>query len=444
MHRDLNLHPLTLLSLLCRSFAGFPFWLLMLSFRTGEPAVQAASCGILGAGAFVLMLWRRFTLRKYTARKAFWLIVPALLFITAVCTALLLMLVPGAYFLVGMLPAVTFTAVLYGAGGEPASLFSVSHLTAFITGVVLAAILLRWTSLPISGSHLFTATAVICALWLLLRNQLMLDRLVRRRGDTAGEVPPDIRRSNLRMVTATVLLLAAVLLFRQPIFRLFTVMGDSLAFLLRWIGRGLMAAVRWLSGDDDPLDIPDEPQEMGEQPYPEEGNPLWALLLLVFVPIVIIIWKNFISDWLFDLREAWERFRKRLADKRRPEELRRTAEQEEYTDTEFDARPENAARRQRRSWLKALRAWQKQPDSDQKFYAGYALMLEAPAWEGEPPKPAETAAEIRQRWQETHEDTFGKVTEDLHADRYAQTGLPEHAVSDAAAALQTLRQEKRK
>ncbi|MBQ5334722.1 MAG: hypothetical protein J6Z45_02105 [Oscillospiraceae bacterium] len=444
MHSDLKLRPLSALALLCRSATGLPFWLMMLALRTEDAAAQAECCAVLAAGGFLLMLLRRFFLRKYTAMKAFWLTVPVLLLIFAVCTALMLRQVPGAYAVIGILPAVTLPALLKGAERGPAGLFSVSHLTAFLTGAALSVAVQSLTKLPVSGQLLVAVTASVCALWLLLRNQLMLERLVRRRADAGGEVPADIRKSNLTMVTVTVLALLPVFLFRSQIYSGITMFADSAVSLMRWLWRGFLKAVLWLSGEDESLDLPDESQSPGEVPYRETGNPLWSLLLLLLIPFVIVIWKNFISDWLFDLREAIERFINKLRENRRSAEPAAAADSGEYTDTETDIRPENAARRRRRSWIRTLRAWQRLPDSGEKFYAGYALMLEAPAWESEPPRPAETSAEIRQRWQEQHEDIFGKVTEDLHADRYAQTGLPESAVSDAADALGRLRREKRK
>lgn len=443
LRADLRTDPLTILTLLCRSAVGFPFWLLILSLRTGDQTVQAACCGILAAGAFAVMLWRRFAVRRFSAKQAFCLTGVLLLLTMALSVFLLLRLVPGSYIIVGTLPVFTLPAMLYGSDRPVSALFTGSHLTAFIIGVLFDTLLQSLTTLPFPMPLICAVTAAVCVLWLLLRNQLMLNRLVQRRGDTAGEVPADIRKSNLRMVVFTVLLLAFTLLFRRNIYRLFTMTGDALALLVRKLLHGLLALIRWLSGDGAE-EAGEILQQEEEEVVPQDGSALWSLLLLVFVPVVVVIWKNLISDWIFDLREAWRRFCSRLAAKRRAGRPAAEKDNEEFTDTESDARPVRAERRQRRSWNRSLRAWQRQPDSDAKFYAGYALMLEAPAWENGQPRPSETAAEIRQRWQESHADTFGRVTEDLHADRYAETGLPQGAVSDAAEALAALRREKRK
>ncbi len=442
MKRTPYFGPLTALSLLCRAAAGFPFWLILLSLRTGRTEVHAVCSLALAAGAFALMLWKRHTDRRFSPRIAALLTGIGLLLTAGGCAYIILELIPGALFTAVLLPLITFSVLLYGAGSEPALLFTGAHMAAFLTGAVIAAVLMYAAHLPVPAGLLYGVTAAVSALWLLLCNQLMLDRLVSRRGDSAGEVPADIRKSNLRLVAVTVLLLAAVFLFRRPIYRLFSMFGDALALVIRTAFRAIAAAVRWLSGDDALPEPADTPQDAGEMPYPEEGNPLWALLLLMFVPIVILIWKNLLSDWIFDLRELFQRIRARLSGKRAQTAEAAPDGDAEYTDTETTARPAAAARRQRRSWIRSLRAWHRQPDSDRKFYAGYALMLEAPAWGDAPPNAAETACEIRERWKDTHDDALGSVTEDLHADRYAQTGLPAHAVADAAAALDRLRHEK--
>lgn len=439
MANRLRLRPLTALALFCRAAVGFPVWLTVLSFRTGLPAAHMVCCGVLIGCALAVMLWKRFTDRHCSPRTAFFLTGLGLLLSAAAGTLLLLSRIPDAAFIAAALALLTAATALYGAGRAPDQLFTTSHLAVFLTFTALDGILIRSSSLPIPADFLFGGAAAVCICWLLLTNQFMLNRLVSRRSDTAGEVPPEIRKSNLRMVALTVGLGTAVFLFRRPIFGLFSMFGDALTVLIRAAFRGIAAVVRWLSGDDSIAASDPVPQEDAAMPQPEGGSPLWSLLLLLFVPIVILIWRNLLSDWIFDLRERWQRFRRRMAAKRAKAAPAAAHDDAEYTDTETDARPDPSVRKRHRSWSRAVRAWNRQPDSDRKFYAGYTLMLTAPAWGSEPPQDAETAGEIRERWRQSHGDTLGTVTADLHADRYAEAGLPDTALADAAEALAALR-----
>ena len=442
MSRTTDLRLLTGIALLCRAAAGFPVWLAVLALRTGDGALLGTCCGILTAGAFAVMLWRRFADRICSPRIASALSVTGAAAASAACTVLLLHFLPGAYFTAGSLSAVTFFIVLRGSGRETAALFSPSYFSSFLTAAVIVTVLRSLTELRFPSGLLFGVTAAVCALWMILRNQLMLHRLICRRSDAGGTLPPEIRRSNLRLVLLIILLTAAVLLFREPLFRFAAMLGGALKQLALICVRALSAVYRWLSGNELPPDDIEQVPAGETPPPPQEGSPLWSLLLILLVPIIIVFWKIMLSDFFFALREMWQRFRARFAGARNRSAVSAAEDGAEYTDTETAARPENTAKKQRRSWNRALRAWHRQPDSAEKFYAGYALMLKAPAWEPDPPKPAETADEIRQRWAQTHEDVLGRMTEDLHADRYAQTGLPAGALSDAAAALESLRHMK--
>ena len=247
------------------------------------------------------------------------------------------------------------------------------------------------------------------------------------------EVPPDIRRSNFRLVLGCLVLAAAAILLREPLIWMIRQIGRGAGELLR-LFFVLLTRLTAALGGDAPEAAEEAASDPGFNPPPEGASPLWSLLLLPFIPIVFWFWRQFADDWFFDLREWFGALRDKLRRGRAAEEIR-TGAGGEYTDVEENLRPQSVRmKKQRRSWARRLRQWQKMPDSPEKFDAGYTLMLSAPAWGDALPRPAETPLELCGRFG----DTLSAATDDLHAVRYAELPLPESSCADMQSALSAM------
>ncbi len=211
-------------------------------------------------------------------------------------------------------------------------------------------------------------------------------------------------------------------------------LGDALKTLIRLIFLGLSRLTAWLGGS-----TPEEPTETEEpggaaQILQDDGSALWSLLLIPLIPFVIHIWKQFIGDWVFDISEWLRDFLARLRGGRAVSAAA-PGEASEFTDTEALARPQQSTdRSQKKHWLRDYRKWRKTPDSAEKFYEGYALMCQAPAWGDSPPAPSDTALEIAGK----RDGTLDAVTEALHRNRYAQQPLPDSAVTEIGTVLEDM------
>ncbi len=428
-----QIKQLTALALLCRALAWFPLWMPVLAVSQPEPTLLAAS-GILLAGGLLCQLWHRFLAEKIysDSGRVFRLNLLGLLLLTGGCGVLVRLLTQQTFASV-LLACVTLPALSHGADRDPGRLWTDAHFIAHLTGAVVGGALLSVADLHVSAALLPVVMLCACG-FLLLRNQTMLIRLISRRSTGQTDVPADIRRSNLMLVLGCILLCAAVLLLRGPVTALLGMLGDALKTLIRLIFLGLSRLTAWLGGS-----TPEEPTETEEpggaaQILQDDGSALWSLLLIPLIPFVIHIWKQFIGDWVFDISEWLRDFLARLRGGRAVSAAA-PGEASEFTDTEALARPQQSTdRSQKKHWLRDYRKWRKTPDSAEKFYEGYALMCQAPAWGDSPPAPSDTALEIAGK----RDGTLDAVTEALHRNRYAQQPLPDSAVTEIGTVLEDM------
>ena len=432
-------NTLTLLAVCCRCGVWFPVWMLLLSIYPDGPMCPAMA--LLMTCAVCAVLWKRFCERKFLHGKTAFLAagLPALLLCCG-CTYCIHLLGFG-FAVSGFLSAVTLFAVTAGAGKPPETLCSPTAYAAFLSCNIIAAGLLHFANLPVPLTLILTVTGIFSGIWLLLRNQFMLLRLVNRRSASDTDVPQDILRSNLKMVFGIALLIAGLMLFRRPLLQMLLWMQNAAHAAVSALFTLLARLIAWLDSNE-----PDTPPltEAGGIPQMEEGtfHPLWLILWLPFVAVAVIVWKNFLSDWYYDLREWIGAFIKRMRSSRTPAGSVPVQEkQSDYYDTETDERPPRTAKQEKREWRKRLRAWMRQPDSREKFYAGYLLLTEAPAWADTKLKASDTVREIQQKWAETHTpaDALDAVTAAYHADRYAEKDLPADAVARLTDTLRELR-----
>ena len=430
----MHTRQLTAAALICRTVSWFPLWMLVLAVSQPESRLLAAS-GILVLAGLICQLWHRFLADRFYTNtgRIFRLNLLVLLPLTA-GTGALLYLITKRIFTSVLLSAVTLPALSHGADRDAEQLWPIPHYAAHLTAAGIAAPLLYFADLHVSAALLPVVAVCSCG-FLLLRNQLMLIRLVGRRSAGAAEVPDEIRRSNLGLVFGCILLCAVILVLREPVTALLQMLGEGLKLLIRLILTAISRAVAWFGGDAPAEPVADDGSGGAGELLRGQGSSLWSLLLLPLIPFVIHIWKQFIGDWIFDISEWLRDFAARLRGGRAAMETA-AGEAAEFTDTEQIARPTNAAARsQKKHWLRALKKWRRQPDSDEKFYAGYALMCTAPAWGSDLPKASDTALEIAEK----RAGRLDAVTGALHENRYAMHPLPETAVSEIAAVLEEMR-----
>ena len=446
---------LTAAAIFCRSLAWFPLCILLPALRaeggqsrllTGlmdealmtihsDTQILLPACLLCCLSFAVQMAARaageRFRIlpRKVLIFKLSAAIPAAAVSIFAVCR------ISGSLFNAVVLTAAAILLPLHGIDNPPEKLFAQPHYVAFLTAVILSALALHLAEQPTFTGWLFAVTAVISALFLLLLNQFMLLRLVNRRSNAETPVPREIRRSNFVMVIGMLLLTAAILVFRRPLTAALVWMRDTAATAF-W---KLMVMIIRKQGGAAEIE---EDADILPPPAEGEASPLWVLVWIPIIFVMWIVWRNLLSDWVYEIHELLRRLLAFLrGETRRNGGRKRPAESEEYYDTETTARRPLTKKQMKRRWRQQLRAWRSQPDSREKFYAGYQLLLTAPAWETNELRDADTVQEIREKWLSHHtpQDALDAVTSAYHTDRYAERGLPEQAIAELSAALDKLR-----
>lgn len=431
---------LMLLAVFCRSMALFPLWLLLLSLYPDAGLLPC--CTALAGGAFCCAVWKRFCARRFAAHPK----ISAGLCIsmlTAVCCGMIFLLqqLSCGIAVACLLSGGTLLATQIGAAKEPENLYNETVYALFLAGNVICAGMLFLANIPLPTTAILTVIGVVSAVYLVMRNQFMLLRLVNRRSKTDAGVPREILRGNLMMVLGIVLVIGLLFFFRDPLLHMLYWMQDTAKALIAGIFRAVLRVVEWFVGDDPEIMQPDE---IGEMPPPEQSgkaSPFWLVLWLPVLMVAYYIWREFLSEWVDALRDWVRMLWKRLSGKQTATPKTQVSDTAEYADTETVVRAPRSRRKIQREWRRKMRAWKRQPDRPEKFYAGYRLMLEAPAWADVKPRSADTVQEIREKWAASHApaQALDAVTAAYQADRYAEAGLPEKAVSDMTEALERMK-----
>lgn len=424
------------LALLCRVLGWYPFWLLLLSLC--PPETMLPCMGILTGIALVTTFCSQMLRHMLHERKvlSFRLSIIWTVLSAAVCAALCA-LISGSTAIAVLLSALTVAGSHRKCDADTGDLFTVNSYAAFLTCTVIAAVMLAAAHQNTHISMTLGVIGGISAAYLLLRNQLMLRRFVNRRSSVETAVPAEIRRGNLMLVGGIILLLAVVFIFHTPLTHFLEWLHHSMIRLVTAIVQFFFRIIERFSGE--------APAEAEEVLFEEEAglpqaagrsNPLWLLLWIPFITIAYIVWREFLSDWVYDLKMFILDF---IAGLRKKDTHRRTRriENGEYFDNETKLERERSAHSRRRLWRKALMQWKAMPESNAKFYAGYRLLLDAPCWQEGMLKDADTVREVRDKWAAYYkpEKLLDAVTADFHADRYAETGLPPEAIADLWTAL---------
>ncbi|MBR6107959.1 MAG: hypothetical protein IKQ39_08125 [Oscillospiraceae bacterium] len=419
-----------------RCLAWGPLWVLMLASFCGRGLLPG--CGILTVLSCAAAVTARCSYRLRKRSSGFRLRGFTLL-LTGSAAVTLLHLVTGRWVVPVLLGTLTQCAAVSGTDKKPPELFHVTAFAFSVTGAAVSVLLLRLAMLPVPGTLLLVFTAVISALFFLLRNQFMLTRMVNRRSRTETAVPAEIRRGNLVMFCGVLAVIFLLLLLHAPLLRLLRGAVHLLVLLVRTLGRGLVRLISRLGGAPPETDA--EGGGVPGIPEAETANagssPLFALLWIPLIAVTVYICYFFLTDWVYAIREFFVNLLQKL---RSGEAPAKTFGHSEYTDTETAAQPEPGIRLRRRRWRRSYRAWKRLPEGDAKFYAGYQLLLTAPAWAQGAVRGADTVQEIRDKWAKDYlpEELLNAVTADFHADKYECAGLPAHAADDLRKALEAL------
>lgn len=420
-----------------RCLMWFPVWMLLISMQQASPGALLPSCGILLAAACVTAFWARFwKLRHrgmYPLRTA--LLIGLVLLPAAAGTVWLLMRLTGGFMTVLLPTAVTLLVLALTAHKEPDMLYTAPVYGAFLALTAAASLMMTFAGLPLPMTLILAVTGAESAGFFLLRNQFTLRRLVNRRSVVETDVPRDIKRLNLLLTGGVFALLLAIFLFRTP-----------LLMLLRWMERAALIAVRavlfavnWLIGRFGG-DAPEYAERESGMPRElisdaQTNNPLWLLLWLPVIPVVVFVWREFLSQLIASLRELLAGLFHRGGAQGEASAAPSAASELGYTDTETRTEREETVREKRRSWRREVRAWERLPDGEEKFFAGYALLLRAPAWGSEQPREADTVREICAQWQAKHGAGLDAVTADFQGMRYADLAFSASAADHISAAL---------
>ena len=424
-----------ILAMTLRSLGWFPVWLLLLNISK-QPQDKLLICSAMLFGCGLLCgLWQRF--RKLKLRRRMKSLTAALLILPPAAAGIGIYLLTQRLVTAAAMPLVMMIFCIRGAERDSEQLYSRTNFVFTVTGAVLTLLMFSIAKLSDQTVLIFTLTASVSGGFLLLRNQCMLERLVSRRSDGEGIVPKEIRRHNLRLVLGIFVIVGLLLLVRGPLTDLFTGAARGLVTLFVMGARWLTRAVSGAEGDAP--DVPEE-TEIGQQPAGEtfgNASQLWDLLIIPVLILLIYFIRLVFQSYAYDIREWFWRLREKLHREAPVREI--TAQTGEYTDTETDVLPEEAAgsRAKRRMWTKQLKEWEKSPDTPEKFYLGYQLLLAAPAWDPLP-EDADTVLEIREKWRKYREDELDRVTDEFQNDRYAMNGLAPAAVSDMQTALEAV------
>lgn len=435
---------LTAAALFCRALGCFPVWLLILWLYPQAQILPAMAVLLLlpllsSAVCRFLRLHYRASPRRGTVLAWLTAIPAALLCGYLVCRF------TGAVILPCIAAAVTMILTHFRIDAEPDMLFTTGAYTAFLTGIFMTAFLLRIAEIQVPMKLILAVTGILSAAYFLMRNQFMLLRLVNRRSNAGTDVPQEIRRGNLLLAGAVILLPALLMIFWEPLTGLLIRMQDALSWLAGRIIDGITRLIAWLGGNAPELP-PDAANEMTEQQLPEPGgfNPLALLLWIPIIAAAVFMWWVLLSDWFYDLRILMRRFLRRLRGGADAEDTGSRNADAEYYDVETVTEPAEKPRQQKRLWNRALRRWEKLPDGDEKFYAGFRLLLTAPCWTEGELRGSDTVREICGKWMQGHqpENALDAAAADYHAGRYAGTGLPAEALRDMAAALAAARERR--
>ncbi len=433
---------LELLALMARTLCLLPVWLMLSTIATKAAISPLLYCSVLFfCGVLTAVTVRIGTLYQTTRPLRSKLLRCAVMLAAAFCA------IWFCRFRIGIPCALLLTGItiLFCAGSakrDAEQLFDTNAFVGFLTLHTLAAIMLHSIELSPPLYFMISAAAAETAVYLLLRNQYTLLRLVNRRSDDTLPIPAEIRRTNLQLLLLLSGSAAILFLFSKPLAALLGILGNTAKWLLRVFLQGITHLLDTLSGGQPVESVP--VPDAGTLPPPNntDANPLWNLLWLLLIPPVLWIWKTLLSDWFYDIRLRLTSFHLRRQTHNGEPEIH-SAESGEYTDIETICTPiEDAPQKAvQRLWKKRYRKWKASASSLDKFNEGYRLMLTAPAWKQQPHRsdtPLEILAFSKIQMPVTAQQPLAQITDAFAQIRYAEQPMPLEALTAMEQTLQQL------
>ena len=432
------------LSLLCCTLTFFPLWQLFSAYTGVTDNFQQARIYACFVTAGMIAAVLRVVLSiKAKRRKIKILHISLLLAALAVGIWRFWLLTPSLMTLAALIG--TFVFLLIRCGKEPADLFD-THVFVFFLTIQSIGLLILCKAFPDTNPLSWGCGITIAEsiLFFFLRNQYTLQRFISRRTHENAEIPKEIRRGNLLLLTGTLAFCGLGFFLRKPILALLRGAKLAAVQVFRAFVFLFQQIVPLLNTPNPTEKLPNEP--MNSDLPTADSNPLWGLLWLIVIPTCFFLLRSLFSGVLHDVMLEIAQFFANLR-KKRPQHS--FVGSDDFTDTVTICaadHSEQSAAKLRRDWLKQYKQWCKSPASDDKFYVGYHLLETAPVWMDEMPRSSDTIAQISRKWDDSLANTLGcdlhTVTDGYHAERFGGMVRPAQALDDLSDALRAAAKSK--
>ncbi len=262
-------------------------------------------------------------------------------------------------------------------------------------------------------------------------NQGNLDLMMERRGHDFSQLPPKIRRYNIRLLCIVLAVICLLLIFQQPIIWFFQSFFDLLRSFFAWLSQFFV------------IEEPPATEEIellpGRKPQGGlngEGSPWWNLfgVLIAAGIIFAIIWNRHaileaLSELFKKLQAAFFRLMSHSQHlQKKDEESEYYVDEDSVLDASQEPKKELTPKQRQRAWKKQKRKFQKMPDSPNKLRLGYGLAIEGMELLQFSLLPSETPLEIKRNYQHLlHQAALSKITPSYNHIRYGNADAAETA-----------------
>lgn len=276
----------------------------------------------------------------------------------------------------------------------------------------------------------YTATlitmGIVFFLYLFIGNQNGIDFLMRRGQYKMTNLPPKIRRYNLRLMSLVAVLLGAVLLLREPLLNLLKVVKDFAYQAFRKLIQLLFAHDSKWGTDFYESEVQTDNSGRGflERSSGQLGW-LWNTIAILIVLFFLYYFRREILSWLESMLRSISRWlKKRRKGTRQVRRRRKLEENPYYSDDEtflestaedsFPSEPLNIRR-----WKRDYRHYQRMSPGEPRLQSGYRLILRWLLLKGAKLTDSQTANEIFQKNHVSYQfEHFETVTQDYNQTQY--------------------------
>ena len=293
-----------------------------------------------------------------------------------------------------------------------------------------------------AGAEAFAAALFFGLLLVLFgANQAGIDFMMQRRYHRFDALPQKIRSYNIRLFAITAAVLLALFLLYRPI-----------AWGISWLGKGLLAVLRWLvgllagDGEQTESSAPQEQVQQGENPLGDlgsgESSPFWDYFFIVVALGILALIYCYRNEIRSALRSVWEKIKRLVqqllwggrqkADRDENEYYTETDEKIESDESDIQ---EDLSVADRRKWRRACRRFASMPDSPEAMRSGYRLILQGIALQGVPVAASDTTLEICHNAMQNGLPPIEKCTQDYNCLRYGEHEFDLGSRADIRAAL---------